>query len=95
MHRVHRAHFWDTMTPFYDRLPSLAGFGVENRVDLFGGALALGVTGGIAAHGLATVLHRRRGTTPLPVIEHPARLPVRDEAQGGAPSTEEDDHGSD
>ncbi len=40
--------FWDTMTPFYDRLPDVAGFGVEQRADLIGAALAAGATAGVA-----------------------------------------------
>ena len=39
-------NFWDTMSPFYDRLPDVGGFGVESRVDLLGAALALGAAAG-------------------------------------------------
>ncbi|MGD2135875.1 MAG: hydrogenase small subunit [Gemmatimonadales bacterium] len=63
-------HFWDTMTPFYGRLPDVAGFGVERRVDLIGGAVALGVTAGVAAHAAATGIHRYR-QRQLPVVEQP------------------------
>ncbi len=52
--------FWDTMTPFYDRLPDVAGFGVERRVDILGAALALGATAGVAAHAVATGVHQMR-----------------------------------
>ncbi len=59
-------HFWDTMTPFYGRLPNVAGFGVERTADLFGAAAAIGVVAGIAAHAAATGIHqiqtRRRAT---------------------------------
>jgi hydrogenase small subunit len=68
-------YFWDTMTPFYNRMPSVAGFGVESRVDLIGGALALGVTAGVGAHAVATAVNRRRKGVPLPVIADPSRLP--------------------
>ncbi|HWP03001.1 MAG TPA: hydrogenase small subunit [Gemmatimonadaceae bacterium] len=53
-------HFWDTMTPFYGRLPNVAGFGVESRVDMIGAALAIGATAGVAAHALATGLYQLR-----------------------------------
>jgi hydrogenase small subunit len=64
-------HFWDTMTPFYRRLPDVAGFGVESRVDLIGGAVAIGMTAGIAAHAVATGIHRARQRRALPVAEPP------------------------
>lgn len=63
--------FWDTMTPFYERLPQVAGFGVERNVDVFGGALALGVTAGVAAHAAATGVHRARQRKALPVVSQP------------------------
>jgi hydrogenase small subunit len=62
-------NFWDAMTPFYGRLPDIAGFGVERRVDTIGGAVAVGVTAGIAAHAVATGIHRARQRRELPVIE--------------------------
>ncbi len=53
-------NFWDTMSPFYERLPSVAGFGVERTVDTIGLALAVGATAGVAAHAVATGIHRTR-----------------------------------
>jgi hydrogenase small subunit len=61
--------FWDTMTPFYGRLPNVAGFAVEQRVDRIGSALALGALAGVATHGAATVLtqiRRRKATQQIP-----------------------------
>jgi hydrogenase small subunit len=63
--------FWDTMTPFYGRLPGVAGFGVERSADLIGAALAVGTAAGVGAHAIATGIHRRREgkrVTPLPVM---------------------------
>jgi hydrogenase small subunit len=66
-------HFWDTMTPFYDRLPDVGGFGVERRVDLFGAALAIGATAGVLAHAGATAVHQaRERKRQLPVVQPPA-----------------------
>ena len=63
-------NFWDTMTPFYGRLPDVAGFGVESRVDLIGAALAVGALGGVAAHAAATGIHlARQRRRELPVVE--------------------------
>lgn len=65
-------HFWDTMTPFYDRLPDVGGFGVEQKVDIFGAALALGATAGVLAHAGATAVHQiRERKRQLPVIDPP------------------------
>jgi len=71
--------FWDTMTPFYGRLPDVAGFGVESRVDLIGAALAAGATAGVAAHAAATAVHQSRAKRALPVVEPPT---------GGSPPKE-------
>jgi hydrogenase small subunit len=62
-------HFWDTMTPFYGRLPDVAGFGVERYADTFGAALAIGATAGVAAHAIATGVHQMRQRRQLPVVE--------------------------
>jgi hydrogenase small subunit len=60
-------NFWDTMTPFYHRLPDVAGFGVESKVDLIGAALAIGATAGVAAHAIATGVHQSRVRRSLPI----------------------------
>jgi hydrogenase small subunit len=58
------------MTPFYGRLPDVAGFGVESKVDLIGAALAVGALGGVAAHATATSVHlARQRRRELPVVE--------------------------
>jgi len=63
--------FWDTMTPFYERMPGVAGFGVERTADTIGAALAVGATAGVLAHAAATGVHRvRHGKgRPLPVMK--------------------------
>lgn len=62
-------HFWDTMTPFYGRLPNVGGFPVESRADTIGAALAIGAAAGVAAHAAGTVytqIKRRRATQQVP-----------------------------
>jgi hydrogenase small subunit len=71
-------HFWDTMTPFYGRLPNVAGFGVERYADTLGAALAIGATAGVAAHAIATGVHQIRQRRQLPVVETPT------EGEGGS-----------
>jgi len=69
-------HFWDTMSPFYERLPDVGGFGVKQRVDILGAALALGATAGVVAHAAATGIHQaRERKRQLPVIEPPSGGP--------------------
>ena len=64
-------HFWDTMTPFYGRLPDIGGFGVERSADIIGAALAVGATAGVAAHAVATGIHEARRRRSLPIVEAP------------------------
>jgi len=62
-------NFWDTMTPFYGRLPDVGGFGVERRADMIGASLAIGAAAGVAAHATMTVFHqikRRREMQQVP-----------------------------
>jgi hydrogenase small subunit len=72
-------NFWDSMTPFYGRLPNVAGFGVERYADTIGAALAVGATAGVAAHAVATGIHQmRERRKALPVIQ-----PPHEKDQGG------------
>jgi len=66
-------YFWDTMTPFYERLPAVPGFGVERNADLIGAALAVGTAAGVTAHAVATGVSRAREKrrTALPVVPTP------------------------
>jgi hydrogenase small subunit len=61
-------NFWDTMTPFYTRLPNTAGIPVERTADIVGGVLTAAAVGGIALHATATTASRM-GKKQLPV--HP------------------------
>jgi hydrogenase small subunit len=59
------------MTPFYGRLPGVAGFGVESTADTIGLALAVGATAGVAAHAVATGVHRVREKSGKQLPIHP------------------------
>ncbi len=61
-------HFWDTMTPFYQRLPDIGALGIERSADVWGAALAVGALGGIAAHAAATGVSQMRKRRELPVL---------------------------
>jgi len=70
--------FWDTMSPFYERMPDVGGFGIERRIDLIGAGLALTAAAGVTAHALATGLHqirRRRNPTETPGKDAPPPEP--------------------
>lgn len=69
-------NFWDTMTPFYGRLPDVGGFGIESKVDILGAALAIGATAGVVAHAAATGVHQmRERKRQLPVVDSPSQGP--------------------
>ena len=66
--------FWDTKSPFYERLPHPAGFGVDVTASEIGWTVVGAVAVATAAHGVAArgagQLHPETGTT-----ETPARRP--------------------
>jgi len=64
--------FWDTMTPIYNRLPAVSGFGVEKTADTIGAAIAAGVTAGVAIHAVATGIQRARQSKATEVYEESA-----------------------
>ena len=84
-------NFWDTMTPFYHRLPDVAGIGVEHTADILGASLALGALAGVGAHAAATGVHQIRsrraaarqaasaGAPPPPSSVAPAGTPAEEE----------------
>jgi hydrogenase small subunit len=55
-------NFWDTMTPFYKRLPNVAGFEVGEWVDPVGLGLTALVAAAAALHGITQVTRHRAGT---------------------------------
>ena len=52
--------FWDTMSPFYRRLPQVPGFGVETTADQIGLALTIATAAAFAAHGVASAIRKTR-----------------------------------
>ncbi|NTU41906.1 MAG: hydrogenase small subunit [Nitrospirales bacterium] len=47
-------NFWDTMTPFYKRLPKVPGFGIDVTADKIGLGLAAAAAAGAAVHAVAS-----------------------------------------
>ena len=58
------ADFWDTMSPFYARLPKPPGFGVTTTVDQIGLGIVGATAVGFGAHGVAKVIQHRRAEEP-------------------------------
>ena len=54
--------FWDTMSPFYRRLPDVAGFGTHASADQLGIGLVAGTALAFTAHGLVSSF-RKGGAT--------------------------------
>lgn len=52
------AQFWDTMTPFYRRLPKVPGFSIETTADKIGLGLAAAATAAFAAHGAVSAFRK-------------------------------------
>jgi len=50
--------FWDTMSPFYRRLPNVPGFGVEATADKIGLGLAAATALAFGAHGVASAFRK-------------------------------------
>jgi hydrogenase small subunit len=58
--------FWDTMTPFYKRLPEPPGFSVEATADKVGFGVALTAAAGVATHAVATGVKKALERNPFP-----------------------------
>lgn len=51
--------FWDTMSPFYRRLPQVPGFGVETTADQIGVGLTVATAAAYAAHGVISAIRKK------------------------------------
>jgi hydrogenase small subunit len=50
--------FWDTMSPFYRRLPKVPGFGIEATADKIGIGLAAATAVAFGIHGVASYFYK-------------------------------------
>jgi hydrogenase small subunit len=64
--------FWDKMTPFYERLPEVEGFGVEASADQIGLVVVGGVTAAFATHGVISAVRARN----QPLAKHDGEQPT-------------------
>jgi len=52
------AGFWDSMSPFYRRLPDVPGFGIEHTADKIGAGLAVATAVAFAGHGIINAVRK-------------------------------------
>lgn len=50
--------FWDTMSPFYQRLPAVPGFGIESTANKVGAGIAVATAAAFAAHGVISGIRK-------------------------------------
>ena len=72
--------FWDTKSPFYKRLPSVPGFGVDVDAGKLGLYLTAGMATAVGLHGIASMgasadAPTRRGAAWRPNRDRPGRQP--------------------
>jgi hydrogenase small subunit len=65
--------FWDRMTPFYQHLAGVPGFGAASNIDTIGALAVVGVGAAFAGHGVIQIM-KRVGNRALPL----------DSARGGS-----------
>jgi hypothetical protein len=58
------------MTPFYQHLTGVPGFGAASNIDTIGGLAVLGVGAAFAGHGLLQIM-KRVGDKPEPLTAKP------------------------
>ena len=56
--------FWDKMSPFYQHLEGIPGFGVQGNVDRVGAWAVVGVGAAFAAHGLVKMVQQMSAKKP-------------------------------
>jgi hydrogenase small subunit len=80
-------NFWGSMSPFYERLPNVPGFGADTTAETVGLAVVGGVTGLMAAHGIGKLVQSRAYRRRLAAERRDARPgPEADSAGPNAPA---------
>jgi hydrogenase small subunit len=61
--------FWDSMSPFYERLPDVELFGTDANADTVGVGIVAGVTAAFATHGVISAVRAKTHPLNLPSAE--------------------------
>ena len=59
-------NFWETKSPFYERLPNVPGFGADVTAGEIGIGITAAVAGATVVHGIASAIRDRMRTAPGP-----------------------------
>jgi len=70
------------MTPFYQHLEGVPGFGAASNVDTIGALAVLGVGAAFAGHGLIQIM-KRVGNRAEPIVR-PKPPAISDDSRGGS-----------
>jgi hydrogenase small subunit len=77
--------FWSNASPFYERLPNVAGFGADTTAETVGVGVVVGVTALMTAHGVGKGLQAARASEPVAASTKEAGGPP---AEAGVPQAE-------
>jgi hydrogenase small subunit len=87
-------HFWGQMSPFYERLPNVPGFGADTTAETVGLAIVGAVAAASAAHAVGKGIqgaHQRRAGTPATAgAATPGDQPRTPEPQEGSGAEDKD-----
>jgi hydrogenase small subunit len=62
--------FWSNLSPFYQRVPNVPGFGSDTTAETIGLGVIAAVTAASAAHGAAKIVQARRAASELVAEGH-------------------------
>jgi hydrogenase small subunit len=77
-------NFWDTMSPFYERLPNVPGFGADTTAETVGLAVLAGTAVAFGAHGVAKGIQAHAGRRSAAAPAGPASSAAADAAAADA-----------
>jgi len=76
-------NFWDSMTPFYQHMEGVPGFGIHSNVDKIGLLATAGVGAAFAAHGVISMARHWKDNQKL---HKPGGEPDKGDSEKGEPS---------
>jgi hydrogenase small subunit len=91
--------FWASMSPFYERLPNVPGFGADTTAETIGLAVVGGTAALMAAHGAGKAVQARvaRGRAPAQPAAPPGPEPRSSSSEapgaGGEPAPQPPEEG--